>query len=438
MVNCLATGGEYTKGIGRVAAFPFAHLTDDSMRPLRRFIFLAGLTVFLVCASRARTAEPTPAKAQTASVQDFKSPHFLIHTDLSPKEAQVLLEKLETMLSLISRYWGRPCNGVIECYVAKDLAVWPANSLDPDGRAKIAAGGGVTMTQVLMRGNQTVAAKSVVYATSLRGTTQHEAVHAYCGQTFGNTGPVWYAEGMAEMGQYWKQNDSAVNCDPYVVEHLRANEPKSLNDIINSNERTGDSWQNYAWRWALCHLLANNLNYRDRFRPLGLGLLTEQPVNFEQTYGAMADEISFEYRFFLENVELGYRVDLCSWDWKRKFLGLSGTATLTANIQAGRGWQPSGVSVSKGQSYDYVATGKWKTGPDASDVTAVGDSSGKGRLIGVVMQDFKLSEPFELAERGSFTPPGDGKLYLRCREDLHQIADNKGVVAVKFKLSEAR
>src|SRR5690606_30887307 len=171
-------------------------------------------------------------------------------------------------------------------------------------------GGGVTASTVLTRGNSFLA-KATVYAGARRGTPQHEAVHAYCSQSFGTTGPVWYSEGMAEMGCYWRENDPAVNCDEVIVRYIRGSEPKSLNEIVNGNETTGDSWQNYAWRWALCHLLANNKNYADRFRPLGLGLLTKQDVSFEQTYGAMAQEIAFEYRFFLQHLERGYRVDLC-------------------------------------------------------------------------------------------------------------------------------
>src|SRR5213079_2692419 len=137
-------------------------------------------------------------------------------------------------------------------------------SLNLAGRAKIAENAGVTLTETLTMGTQEVASKAVVYATADRGTPQHEAVHAYCGQAFGHTGPLWYAEGMAEMGQYWREGDSSVQCPPYVVEYLRASPAKPLADILAddggkqgrgaSNPVTGDSWQNYAWRWALCHL----------------------------------------------------------------------------------------------------------------------------------------------------------------------------------------
>ncbi len=379
----------------------------------------------------------TPA-ADDGKPTDYKTAHFLVHTDLPAIEAKDLLDKLETMLGLISKYWGRPPAGVIECFVVKDLSKWPNGSLDPRGRAKIQEGAGVTFTETLSLGNTKVASKSVVYACSEHGTAQHEAVHAYCGQTFGATGPVWYAEGMAEMGQYWRQGELSVQAHPEIIKYLRGSQPKTLNEIVNSREITGDSWQNYAWRWALCHMLANNANYKARFLPLGLGFLNEQPVTFEEAYGAMAEEISFEYLFFLQHVQNGYRADLCSWDWKRKFIAPLPDATVNAVINAGRGWQPSGLTVKSGQAFNYSATGKWQTTTDATQVTAAGDSSGAGKLVGVLLSEFKLSAPFDLGESGVLNAPADGKLYLRCRDEWNKIDDNKGTMTVKFKLAEKK
>ena len=67
-------------------------------------------------------AEPVAAARKPA---DFRSQHFLVHTDVPPAEAKALLERLETMLKLISGYWGREPSGIIECYIVRDLANWP-------------------------------------------------------------------------------------------------------------------------------------------------------------------------------------------------------------------------------------------------------------------------------------------------------------------------
>ena len=368
---------------------------------------------------------------------DFRSKNFLVHTDLPSEDAKELLNRMETMLGLISRYWGRPNRQVIECYVVKDLKNWPSGILHPRGLQSIREGAGITLSAKISQGNAFVA-KATVYSVADRGTPQHEAVHAYCSQTFGRTGPVWYSEGMAEMGQYWRAGNSSVNCRQFVVDYLRNAKPKSLNEIVNSKEPTGDSWQNYAWRWALCHLLANNSNYAARFRPLGLQLLTNQEASFEKIYGLMAKEITFEYSFFLKHLARGYRVDLCSWDWKKKYRPARGKSVLTAKINARRGWQASRLLLKEGKEYEYTAAGQWKTSKDSEAVSADGDRNGRGKLVGLVFHDYQLSEPFELGTSGPFKAPSNGKLLLRCRDKWGEIADNQGRITVRFKAKRRR
>jgi len=394
-----------------------------------------------VCLAAPAFAQNAKQKEGVATVPfklaDYTSAHILLHTDLAQPEAKELLARLETMLSLISAYWRRPPSGVIECYVARDIARWPTDVIDPHGRAKIEQGAGVTLTQTLSSGKRFLA-KATVYAVSDRGTPQHEVVHAYCQQAFGRAGPIWYAEGMAEMGQYWRDNDASVHCHPEVVKYLHASVPRPLGEIVNAGKPIEDNWQNYAWRWALCHLLANNPNYSARFLPLGLGYLNKQQnVTFERVYGAMADDISFEYVFFLKHFDIGYRVDLTAWDWKRKFVAPAAGTAVTSHIAADRGWQPAGILLKGGVEYEYSATGTWKLAKDSDAITADGKSGAPagsdGRLVGVVMQDFKLGEPFDLGAEGTFTASGDGKLYLRCRDKWNELQDNKGSLAVKIK-----
>lgn len=369
-------------------------------------------------------------------VASYSSKNFLVHTDLSPAKAKELLNRLETMLGHMTRYWGRPNRKTIECYVVDQLKNWPEGAIDPRALPSIRANAGITLTAILTSGNR-FAAKSRVYAVSHRGTPQHEAVHAYCAQTFGTTGPVWYSEGMAEVGNYWREKDSkAVHCNEIVVRYLRRSKPKLLREIVRPDQTAGDSWQNYAWRWALCHLLGNNPNYAPRFRPLGLALLTKKNgVTFQRVYGPMAREISFEYLFFLKHLERGYRVDLCSWDWKAKYRIPRGGSSVTARILAARGWQPGRLRVTEGQKYAYSATGTWKTGTEGKPIDAGGSEEGPGRLMGIVFDNYTLSEPFELDTYGVFKSPTDGKLLLRCRDKWNEIADNSGTIRVRLKIA---
>ena len=367
----------------------------------------------------------------------YRTRNFAVRTDIPAEEAEELLRRLEKMLVLISKYWGRPNSQSIDMYVVRDVSKWPAGLLDDEGLQHIQAGGGVTLGQTQQNSltGQILASRAVVYAVADRGTPQHEAVHAYCMLNFGRTGPVWYAEGMAEMGQYWKDGDFAVHCHPEVLKYLKAEEPKPLTEITSLAQVTGDSWQNYAWRWALCHLLANNTNYAPRFHPLGMALLNNQRSSFEDVYGPMAKEISFEYLQFLKNFDQGYRADLCSWDWKAKFNGVL-TRPLNAKIKAAGGWQPSRLFVKKDMSYTYSTKGEWSLAKDGEKVTAAGATDGKGRLEAVIFHDYELSEPIELGEDGRFTAPVEGKLYLRCRDAWGELADNSGEITVKFEKGE--
>ena len=374
-------------------------------------------------------------RANATGPRNYKSPHFLLHTDLDAAAAKELLGKLETMLRLISAYWGKPCRNVIECYVVKDLSKWPPNSLAPEGRRKIEGRAGVTLSRTASRGNRFIS-QAVVYAVAERGVALHEAVHAYSIFSFGTTGPTWYSEGMAEMGQYWRKDNSEVNAEEQVIRYLRSSKPKALTEIVAPNQATGDSWQNYAWRWALCHLLSQNTNYAQRFRPLGLGLLNKQPVSFEQVYGPMAAEISFEYKFFLQHLQRGYRVDLCSWDWKKKFRPLTTSSrNIVAPVMARKGWQPTGLTVAESSKYSFTTTGKWKTGKTSCDAEGLAD--GKGKMWGVILSpDYELGKPFPLGAKGAFTASGNGNLYVRCQDAWNELSDNSGRISIRLGVAK--
>ncbi|MGD9854931.1 MAG: hypothetical protein AB7U20_08260 [Planctomycetaceae bacterium] len=368
-----------------------------------------------------------------------RSKNFHILTDLPEKEAEQLSARLETMLRLIAAYWGRPHRGVIQMYVVEDFSRWPAEQIaqmDPNGVRSVRQGGGLTVSRTLVSGNA-FQSSAVVYAVADGGTPQHEAVHAYCTHAFGTCGPVWYAEGMAEVGNYWQaEDDKSVQAPPQVIRFLRHGEVKPLQAIVdNPLESSGDSWQSYASRWALCHLLGHNSNYTQRFKPLGLQLLdlSARDVSFWQVYGSHAEEIEFEYRMFLQQIEPGYRVDLCSWDWKTKFTPSRGGRPLVSKIAADRGWQASRIHLVAGTLYEYAAEGNWTFAPDGPSINADGTDNGTGRLIGTVFTSYELSGPFDLGTSGSFTAPATGDLYVRCRDDWGQIADNSGTLTVRIK-----
>ena len=361
--------------------------------------------------------------------RELTSDHFILYTDISDRSAAVLLAKLERMYGLISKYFGKRPRQGIECYVVrrKNLGAWQGK-IPPDGARTIAGGAGLTVSK--SNGRVT---KSIVYSIADHDVVQHESVHAYCAMAFGTTGPVWYSEGMAEMGQYWEEGQLEVNIDSVVIDYLTHAEPKKLKDIVAAGQITGDSWKAYAWRWALCHLLANNPNYASRFKRLGITLMSRGNDSFDNAFGSIAPLISFEYDQFIENFGNGYRVDLCVWDWNSKPKKLKNKSARTkVEVRAQAGWQATKLTVTKGDSYEFAAQGKWKTDAE-TEVDADGNADGNGALEAVVFNDFSLSDPITLGKRGSFTAPSDGHLFIRCKDDWTDLSNNDGKLSVFFK-----
>ena len=361
----------------------------------------------------------------------IRSPHFAFMTDISDREGQVILHKLETMVTLLSKYFGRAPTSVINGFIVQNLDVWPQGVLkEPEGVAKIRAHAGICFNSSL--GNQR---RAELYSCDDHGVIQHECTHGYCHVAFGSTGPTWLAEGVAELGQYWKFGEQEVSINPSVISYLtRTPRKKSLLEIAVPGRVPAGGWQDYAWRWALCNLLANNPNYSPRFKPLAIALMEQREgVSFQSVYGQFGNRLAFEYRLFLEYLGNGFRPDLCAWQWDGKFKRLTGEALVNKKIKAAYGWQGSGLQVEKGVSYDVIAQGEWSTTQGAGGVGGDGADDGKGRLIGVIFKEFQLSEAIVLGEEMSFVAPSDGTLFLRCRDKWTQLTDNSGELHVYFR-----
>ena len=365
--------------------------------------------------------------------REVRSSHFLLYTDISDRSAQILLAKLETMHKLVSGYFRAAPKQPIICYVVRDLKQWPEGRLKPKGIEKIQQRTGVTLWSTLRQGSR-IKTDAEVYSCEDHGICQHEAVHAFCALTFGSTGPVWFSEGMAEMGQYWKPNQRAVDINPGVIGYLQNAAPKKMEAIVAAGQITGDSWQAYAWRWALCHLLANNPNYSKRFKSLGLNLMAKRNNDsFTNAFGPVADNISFEYDQFVENFGNGYRVDLCAWDWETHAKKLSKSKKVKTTVKARFGWQATRLSAAQGISYDYSAEGSWGIGKGTESLSADGSPTGEGRLIGALLKNFKLSPPFELGGDGAWVAPSEGQLFVRCRDAWTELEDNSGTIQLTIK-----
>jgi hypothetical protein len=360
-----------------------------------------------------------------------RSQHFAFVTDVSDREWAVISFKLERMVGALEKFLGRRMTGVVEGFVASDLTKFPPGLIDDDyGVEKIRRGEGVCVNSRL--GPQRHAR---LYSCSDHGVIQHECVHGICHLSFGSTGPTWLAEGLAELGNYWKDGDQTIDVPAPVMAVLQNAQPKrKLLEIAVPGRTEAGTWQDYAWRWALCHLLANNPNYSNRFVPLAIGLMEERPgVSFESVYGPVAREVSYEYDQFLATLGNGYRSDLTAWPWQAKFQPLADGGEVTVKVKAKGGWQPSRVLVESGDRLEMAAAGTWRIATAGQPLDADGEKDGRGRLVAAVFADFALTPEIPLGAKTTLEPPAAGQLFLRCADAWTELADNDGEVTVTIR-----
>jgi len=372
--------------------------------------------------------------------REVRSKNFLVKTDLSPRSTKILLDKLEEMFAIIGEYYGRRSLGqLIVCYVVDDLQMWKGLEHElTEGLEQIEAGSGVTRWQRLGKFR-----RAFVYSCGDHSVVQHEAVHAFCHIAFGDVGPIWYAEGMAELGNHWRPREVGVNVNAFVLRHLKTTPPKSLAEIVQPGQLSGDAWRAYSWRWALCYMLVNNPNYGRRFHRLGDAMMRPNSrANFYTEFMDVIPELSFEYQLFLTYLGNGYQQELCSWDWRTKAIGLQNGRMARCEIEARRGWQATSAALVAGETCELVAQGKWSL-DGKTMLDADGDADGNGRLIGAILTRhepggqespfYTLSAEFPLGSKVTFTAVTDGHLFVRCNEDLTQIGDNSGKLKVAIR-----
>lgn len=416
---------------------------------------------------------------QKCEVRRYVTKKLIVHTDQSPQAASQLIRRLEKTLLTLTTCWGRPLRSRIECFIIDDFDSWKDVKLpNEDAMAVVRNLGGVTETIAGFRSRRgkRQRAKAIVYACDRSGIPEHELAHAYLYETYGANGPDWFNEGVAQMAAADSSSTGPVNCcSDAEMQYLRNHQSIALCDVTSNkpfttaisnsvvrdassrrsdprptdSNRKSEAWgpkddaivaearKSYLLSWAVCHLLHHNDNYRDRFRLLGRAYMMNDKVVFGDVFGSKSEEIGFELQQFLTNIEPGYRVDLCRWDWNGKSQQLARGESISCRVRAARGYQRTEVELKAGQTYEISASGKWSIGTEKS-VGANGCEDGNGRLVAAVFREFKLSDPIDVGESTIFLAQEDGLLVLRCKTEWGAIAGNDGALTVTVKRTDGQ
>lgn len=107
------------------------------------------------------------------------------------------------------------------------------------------------------------------------------------------------------------------------------------------------------------------------------------------------------------------------------------------HVAANRAWTPTGITVQKGQTISFSASGQVQLSTNASDVASVTGSSShqvsaRGSLPGVpagaLIGRIGNGKPFGIGDQASIVAPATGPLYLGVNDD--QFVDNNGEFVV--------
>jgi hypothetical protein len=122
----------------------------------------------------------------------------------------------------------------------------------------------------------------------------------------------------------------------------------------------------------------------------------------------------------------------------------SGTGTQGAtdaagaiHVPANRAWTPTGVTVQKGQTLRFSASGEVTLSPNAGDTASVTGRPGSpasakaslpGQLRGALLGRIGNGKPFGIGDQATITAPATGPLYLGVNDDI--FTDNTGEFVV--------
>lgn len=276
--------------------------------------------------------------------QAYQFRRLQLWSDLDQQQLTQRARRWKVVLDWCETWWGEPTRGTIQVYLAEQLEAWPMGVFpDPLARIYIGGIGGATRepTVLARTPDGTRRFQAVVYANAQDGVLDHELVHAYCSQTFGVGGPLWFREGMAELA--YRSIDRPVRLNAAEVSLLR----EAPRDVLRSMQQESPyaeslsravarvqqqsraagerevslaHWtsadrdlvtqarRQYLFAWAFCHLLVHDARFQRDFRQFARRIVRGQAKRLsDQWTTRQLAQLEHAYREFLSTVEPGKR-----------------------------------------------------------------------------------------------------------------------------------
>jgi hypothetical protein len=293
----------------------------------------------------------------------------------------------------------------------------------------------------------------------------HEGTHAFMDLILGGLGPPWYAEGMAELlGTHrWHEGKLSLAFQPQdktetpgwgrvkiIKDEVAAGRGMRPDSILAYGATAHLRNEPYGWCWGLAMFLDTHPRYQQQFRALRQAVLEKDlTARFRQQLEPDWQDLCEDWQLFVMNIEYGY--DVARAAVERKPAAPLPPGGTEVKIQAGHGWQSTGVILEGGATYRLESRGRYQVAHDNAPWwcepggVTIHYYQGRplGMLLAAVSDDQRraagltpLARPEPIGLQRDFSPTRGGTLYLKINESAARLADNQGQLTVRIQRGE--
>lgn len=296
----------------------------------------------------------------------------------------------------------------------------------------------------------------------------HEGAHAFTITLRSLDTPPWYTEGIAECLATHRLDDAghlvptplplrAADVEQLGrIEKIRALRAAGtcpgLDDVFATRGTNHRDLSAYAASWAAVAMLSSHPRHARSFTSAERGPL-DAAFNrrLTETNGWDAGLAAKDFDAFTDDIDYGYEFSRSAIDWSP---GRPLDARHTIPVEADRGWQNSGWSLTKGSRYAMKATGRCTIGFLTGTAAAVpvrleSEAAGislrwyRGRPLGRLLAAQWVEQPDDggrprfvvlaTGDDGACVAAVDGPIFFKINEPPGELADNDGQLLVAIE-----
>ncbi|MDR3109175.1 MAG: hypothetical protein LBU65_05745 [Planctomycetaceae bacterium] len=303
----------------------------------------------------------------------------------------------------------------------------------------------------------------------------HEGVHGLMWYLYGELGPPWYREGLAELlSTHYidggktdgvklelaiipRKREDVLLWGRVKLIHDDCNAGKflTIDEVMTLVSKEYDDPNAYAWSWALTMFLATetaNDNGGNVMLQMTKELSPTIPRDLKRFNGKVKELIGSEkfavlqkrWYDFASQIDYGYDVQRTRIE---SFVvgKLIESGVKPVRVKSERGWQNSGYSVEKGKSYRLTASGrfaldntpsKWWSQPNGITIR-YHNGNPIGVLLMAVVTDkpdagSAFMKPITVGSGIDYTATESGTIFFRINDSPNSLENNQGEAEVKF------